>query len=110
MKGEIGELRIKKTKEVMDKTDLALLVIDGNEKDLSFEKEWYEDLKKRKIPVVGVINKIDKNEVAIRRYSKGINIDFVKVSAKDKLNIDELKKAIMRWHQRILKKVQLLVT
>ena len=27
--GEIGELRIKKTKEVMDKTDLALLVIDG---------------------------------------------------------------------------------
>ncbi len=93
--GEIGELRIKKTKEVMDKTDLALLVIDGNEGDLSFEKEWYEDLKKRKIPVVGVINKIDKNEVALEDIQKVIDIAFVKVSAKEKLNIDGLKKAIM---------------
>ena len=85
MKGEIGELRIKKTKEVMDKTDLALLVIDGNEGDLSFEKEWYEDLKKRKIPVVGVINKIDENQVSLEEIQKVIDIAFVKVSAKDKV-------------------------
>jgi len=95
-KGEIGELRIKKTKEVMDKTDLALLVIDGDDKDLLFEKEWYEDLKKRKIPVVGVINKVDKGDVELDGIQKVINIDFVKVSARDKVNIDELKKAIMK--------------
>ncbi|MBZ9685328.1 [FeFe] hydrogenase H-cluster maturation GTPase HydF [Clostridium estertheticum] len=95
-KGEIGELRIKKTKEVMDKTDLALLVIDGNVEDLTFESEWYEDLKKRKIPVVGVINKVDKGDVELDRIQKVINIDFVKVSAKDKVNIDELKKAVMK--------------
>jgi len=94
--GEIGELRIKKTKEVMDKTDLALLVIDGNVGDLTFEREWYEDLKERKIPVVGVINKVDKGDVQLDEIQKVINIDFVKVSAKDKLNIDELKKAIMK--------------
>jgi [FeFe] hydrogenase H-cluster maturation GTPase HydF len=93
--GEIGELRVKKTKEVMDKTDLALLVVDADGGDLSFEKEWYEDLKKRKIPVVGVINKIDKNEVALEDIQKVIDIAFVKVSAKDKVNIDGLKKAIM---------------
>ena len=93
--GTIGELRIKKTKEVMDKTDLALLVIDGNDKDLLFEKIWYEDLKKRKIPVIGVINKIDKYEVALVDIQKVIDITYVKVSAKEKLNIDELKKAIM---------------
>jgi len=95
-RGEIGELRIKKTKEVMDKTDLALLVIDGNERNLSLESEWYEDLKKRKIPVVGVINKVDKGDVELDRIQKVINIDFVKVSAKDKVNIEELKKAIMK--------------
>ncbi|MBU3127532.1 [FeFe] hydrogenase H-cluster maturation GTPase HydF [Clostridium tagluense] len=94
--GEIGELRIKKTKEVMDKTDLALLVIDGDVGDLTFESEWYEDLKGRKIPVVGVINKVDKGDVELDRIQKVINIDFVKVSAKDKVNIDELKKAIMK--------------
>ncbi|MGV8983780.1 [FeFe] hydrogenase H-cluster maturation GTPase HydF [Clostridium sp.] len=95
-RGEIGELRVKKTKEVMDKTDLALLVIDGNQADLSLESEWYEDLKKRKIPVVGVINKVDKGDVELDRIQKVINIPFVKVSAKDKVNIDELKKAIMK--------------
>ncbi|MBZ9621940.1 [FeFe] hydrogenase H-cluster maturation GTPase HydF [Clostridium sp. FP2] len=94
--GAIGELRIKKTKEVMDKTDLALLVIDGDVGDLTFESEWYEDLKGRKIPVVGVINKVDKGDVELDRIQKVINIDFVKVSAKDKVNIDELKKAIMK--------------
>jgi [FeFe] hydrogenase H-cluster maturation GTPase HydF len=94
-KGEIGELRIKKTKEVMDKTDLALLVIDGNVEDLTLEQEWYEDLKKRKIPVVGVINKIDENQVSLEDIQKVIEIAFVKVSAKAKLNIDGLKRAIM---------------
>ncbi|MBZ9633484.1 [FeFe] hydrogenase H-cluster maturation GTPase HydF [Clostridium sp. FP1] len=94
--GEIGELRIKKTKEVMDKTDLALLVIDGDVGGLTFESEWYEDLKGRKIPVVGVINKVDKGDVELDKIQKVINIDFVKVSAKDKVDIDELKKAIMK--------------
>lgn len=98
--GEIGELRIKKTREVMDKTDLALLVIDGNEKDLKFEKIWYEDLKNRKIPVVGVINKIDEKRLSLDKIQnesikKVIDIDFVNVSAKNRINIDELKKAIM---------------
>ncbi len=93
--GVIGELRIKKTKEVMDKTDLALLVIDGDEEDLLFEKTWYEDLKKRKIPVIGVINKIDKNEVSLRDIQKVIDLTFIKVSAKDKVNIDGLKRVIM---------------
>jgi len=95
-RGEIGALRIKRTKEVMDKTDLALLVIDGNVDNLSFEKEWYEDLKQRKIPVIGVINKVDKGDVELDRIQKVIDIPFVKVSAKKKLNIDELKKAIMK--------------
>ena len=85
--GAIGELRIKKTKEVMDKTDLALLVIDGDAVDLTFEKEWYEDLKQRKIPVVGVINKIDKNQVAVEDIQKIIDISFVKISAKNNVNI-----------------------
>ena len=93
--GEIGELRIKRTKEVMDKTDLALLVIDGSDSDLSFESEWYKELKERKIPVVGVINKIDQGDMDLERIMQVINISFVKVSAKDNVNIYELKKAIM---------------
>ena len=52
--GEIGELRIKKTKEVMDKTDLAILLFSADSFDYSLEKEWLSDLKDRNIPVIGI--------------------------------------------------------
>ena len=32
--GELGELRIKKTKQVLNKTDIAVLVVDGTESEL----------------------------------------------------------------------------
>ena len=52
--GEIGELRIKKTKEVMDKTDLAILLFSADSFDYSLEKEWLSDLKDRNIPGSGL--------------------------------------------------------
>ncbi|KAJ52498.1 [FeFe] hydrogenase H-cluster maturation GTPase HydF [Clostridium tetanomorphum] len=93
--GEVGELRIKKTKEVMDKTDLALLIFSGNNKDLSYEKHWYEDLKKRNIPVIGVVNKIDEIDVNIDEYKDKFSIPFIKVSALKKINIEKLKDKII---------------
>lgn len=92
--GAIGELRIKKTKEVMDKTDLALLVFTAENEDISLEKQWYEELLERKIPIIGVINKIDNQKVDIKKYTEIFDIPFVKVSAKEGKNIDELKNTI----------------
>ena len=42
--GALGELRIKKTYEVMDKTDLALLLFTPKEEDFSLEKSWVQEL------------------------------------------------------------------
>lgn len=108
--GEIGYLRIKKTKEVMDKTDLALLIFNPNTLEsnissqdkptvdynscLALEKEWYTDLIQRNIPVIGVINKIDEMDANLETFTKVFNIPFVKVSAKTKLNIGKLKEII----------------
>ncbi|MCX7883791.1 MAG: [FeFe] hydrogenase H-cluster maturation GTPase HydF [Caloramator sp.] len=91
--GELGELRIKKTKAVMDKTDLGLLVVTSDS-DLKLEKEWLFELKKRNIKVLGVINKIDEKDIDIKPFEDMLKIPFVKVSAKDKKNIDALKRAI----------------
>ncbi|SKA75644.1 [FeFe] hydrogenase H-cluster maturation GTPase HydF [Caloramator quimbayensis] len=91
--GELGELRIKKTKAVMDKTDLGLLVITYGS-DLKLEKEWLLELKKRNIKVLGVVNKIDENEIDIKMLEDMFKIPFIKVSAKDRKNIDVLKRAI----------------
>lgn len=92
--GQIGELRIKKTKDVMDKTDLALLVFAPDSTGFDFEHEWVKDLKTRNIPFIGVINKIDEKDVDVTKYEAEFNIPFIKVSAKDKTNIDKLKEAI----------------
>ena len=63
--GELGALRIERSKEMMDRTDLALLVIAADETaDLSFEKEWLEELRARKTTVIGVMNQIDRLDAA----------------------------------------------
>ncbi len=90
----LGELRIKKTKEVMDKTDLALLVFSSLDDDIEIEKEWYKELTERKISIIGVINKIDIKDKDIRSFEKIFDIPFVKVSATMNKNIDHLKETM----------------
>lgn len=77
--GELGEMRIKKTKEVLRKTDVALLVVDGTDcKDLSLEQEIARELEQRKIPYLWVYNKSDiisktdckENEICVSAVSE----------------------------------------
>lgn len=98
--GALGELRIKKAKEVMDKTDLAILVIPPDVSDYSLEKEWLGDLQKRKIPVIGVINKIDEKKLQpsdMENIKKSFGIPIIEVSAKERKNIGKLKEAIQTY-------------
>ncbi|GFR34605.1 [FeFe] hydrogenase H-cluster maturation GTPase HydF [Thermobrachium celere] len=95
--GEVGELRVKKTREVLDKADLALLVFSAENTDLSMEKEWYSLLKERKIPTIGVVNKIDVEDLDLDVLKNEFDLPFVKVSAKEKINIGKLKEAIQQY-------------
>jgi [FeFe] hydrogenase H-cluster maturation GTPase HydF len=56
--GDLGELRVKKTRQVLERTDLALLVAEAGAWG-SFETEILHELDARKIPVVVVLNKMD---------------------------------------------------
>ncbi len=94
--GSLGKLRIKKTEEVMDKTDLAILLFTGETTNFSKEKLWYDTLKEKKIPVIGVINKIDTYPLDENSLRNDFPIDFVRVSATNKHNITEFKQAIIR--------------
>lgn len=93
-KGALGELRVQKTKEVMDKTDLALLVVTPENKNFDLENEWYNELKLRKIPTIGVINKCEGQNINIEAYEEKFEIPFVRVSAKEGINIGKLKEKI----------------
>ncbi|MCX7828165.1 MAG: [FeFe] hydrogenase H-cluster maturation GTPase HydF [Thermanaerothrix sp.] len=92
--GELGELRVERTMRVMDRTDLALLVVSHPVEDLSMEREWLEGLKGRGIPVVGVCNKVDLGGVDPEALEGELGIRFVPVSARTGMGIESLKEAI----------------
>ncbi|MBE7711846.1 MAG: [FeFe] hydrogenase H-cluster maturation GTPase HydF [Cyanobacteria bacterium SIG31] len=56
---ELGEQRTQKTKEVLDKTDIAVLVIDSLVGENEFDKNLISEFEMRKIPYLVVWNKVD---------------------------------------------------
>lgn len=89
--GELGELRVKKTKQVLNKTDLAIIVVDSTIKDRGIEGELLELIKEKNIPFIIVNNKsdlIDTRKILIKEEGKSAEIF---VSAKNNDNIFELK-------------------
>lgn len=59
--GSLGELRIKKTKQVLNKTDIAILVIDSSSGKTTSDQELLDLIQKKEIPYLEVYNKSDGN-------------------------------------------------
>ncbi len=86
--GELGRQRIEKTKEVLRKTDLAVLVQDSTVEETDEDQEILEQIKERNIPCLIVKNKADL-------LSEGKETeDTLWVSAKTGMGIDRLKERI----------------
>ncbi|WP_432665926.1 [FeFe] hydrogenase H-cluster maturation GTPase HydF [Wukongibacter baidiensis] len=97
--GELGELRIKKTYQVLNKTELAIILVNGETGITDYDIEIISRIKEKKIPLIGVVNKIDIEDVEddiLKKWSSEYKIPFVKVSAATKEGIGELKNTIIR--------------
>lgn len=98
--GELGELRVQKAFQVLNKTDIALLVLDVNSGFSKEEEKLLELVKAKNIPFVAVLNKTDiVKEDKIKEFEKLLkdkyNIEnVVSVSAEKKDGIFELKEKI----------------
>lgn len=82
--GELGELRKKKALQVLNKTDLAILLLAPETGWGDFEEQLLRELRQREIPIVIVVNKIDQDmgaaeKVAERAGETGLPV--VEVSA-----------------------------
>ena len=86
--GELGKLRIQKAYQMLNKTDVAVLVVDGSLGMTKEDEEILERIQEKKIPYLIVMNKCD----LLAEDSSGEEILFV--SAKEGKNIQELKERI----------------
>ncbi len=109
--GELGALRVKKAYQALNKTDIAVLVVDAS-KGLSDEDyAILGRIKAKNIPYIVALNKIDltNGEAAGFREGEGIvpGDNVIKVSSLKGENIDELRnliasKAIVDLNKRIV--------
>lgn len=87
--GELGSKRVEKSYEILNRTDVAVLVADGEVGLTEQDTALIEELNDRKLPYVIALNKADLTE-------KRDNVkNGVWVSAKTGEGIDELKKSII---------------
>ena len=96
--GALGELRIEKTLNIVKKTDIAVIVIDNDGLN-DFDNSIIKLLDKSKTPFIIAVNKSDlKSEnISLTAELKEKNYPFINISAKEKTNIDELKKMIIEY-------------
>ena len=89
--GALGELRVRKTKQVLNKTDVAILVVDSTLGCSEAENELIQIFEEKKIKYLIVYNKCD-----LLSDEKRLELEkeACLVSATEKTGIYELKEAI----------------
>ena len=90
--GKLGELRVKRTKQILNKTDIAILVTDATRQQDVTELELLRIFEEKSIPFIIAKNKSDLlGEVPVNEDSAG---NVIYVSATEKTGIEELKERI----------------
>ena len=96
--GELGALRVEKTKEITQKTDMAILVF--RDPDISWEMEWYDALKEKKIPVLCIWNKDNRDmaqvEKSLQRIKRKIGNDVLVLDAARDQITETIRQALIR--------------
>ncbi len=90
--GKLGELRVKRTKQILNKTDIAILVTDATRQQDVTELELLRIFEEKSIPFIIAKNKSDLlGEVPVNEDGAG---NVIYVSATEKTGIEELKERI----------------
>lgn len=60
--GELGSLRVRKSYQMLNKTDVAVLVVDGKTGSMPEDEALFQKIREKKIPCALVLNKLDDEE------------------------------------------------
>lgn len=97
--GELGDLRVQKTREVLAKTDIAVMVCDARDGLGSLELDTISLIKERKLPLVIALNKCDLYRPAsevVEYYAKKVGAEVLCVSASTHEGVHELKEFLSK--------------
>ena len=64
--GELGALRVAAARKVLERADVAILLLGDDVCDCSVEKEWYERMRRMQLPVIVAVGKFDSDGSAER--------------------------------------------
>ncbi|WP_173444385.1 [FeFe] hydrogenase H-cluster maturation GTPase HydF [Selenomonas ruminantium] len=96
--GELGRLRVEKTEQAAQETDIALLLFSGL--DMAEELKWLALFHQQKTPVIFVVSCTDEREDAgealVRAVEAAAAVRPIRVSAKEKQGLEELRQEIIR--------------
>lgn len=95
--GELGSQRVAETRKVLDKTDLAVLLI-ASETPSPDEIDWFRQLQQRDIPTVVVRSKADRadNDESETNWEQLFGQRPLRVSATNKTGLSDLREALIR--------------
>lgn len=95
--GALGEMRVQKTRQVFDRTDVGIIVAIAGEWG-DFEEAILNELRERKIPVIVVFNKTDvsRSDAAQESKIKELQVPCIETSAAKGEGILDLRDALIR--------------
>lgn len=99
--GNLGELRVKRTKRILNITDIAVIVIDSDKGICDIDTEVMDILEEKKIPYIAIFNKtdlckdrnFDKIKEELKSKYKNL-VDVISISTQTDNKINDLKNMI----------------
>lgn len=94
--GALGELRVEKTRQVLDRTDLAVLVTEAGEWG-EFEEKLLAEFQERKLPIIVVMNKCDlgRPRPTLRERLAQTGVRVVETAASQGQGILDFRQALL---------------
>jgi [FeFe] hydrogenase H-cluster maturation GTPase HydF len=94
--GALGELRVQKTRQIFDRTDVGILVVAAGEWG-PFEDAILDSLRERRVPVIVVFNKSDlgRPDAAITTALESARTPYLASNAVRGLGVLELREALI---------------
>ncbi len=97
--GDLGALRVERTMQILNKADLAIVVVEPESGITEYEQTLIREIKKRNLAVVGVVNKSDLYTLSselLDEWSKAMQLPLQAISARTGQGVEELKRLIIK--------------